>query len=167
MASAGAILVPERDKIFTTLTVEHNLSVVRQPVSRAELADTLRYFAELEHRRHVRGGYLSGGERQMLALAAALLCRPRLLLVDELSLGLAPQVVERLLRVLADLRATLGLSILVVEQNATVALDLADYAYVLAGGRLVLEGPSAALAASARLAEHYLGQAEHRLADVS
>jgi branched-chain amino acid transport system ATP-binding protein len=101
---------------------------------------------------------LSGGERQMLALAGALVCRPQLLLVDELSLGLAPVVVEELIGSLARIRRELGMTIVIVEQSAAIALDIADYGYVLENGRVVLDGDGARLRAHGDIQEFYLGQ---------
>jgi branched-chain amino acid transport system ATP-binding protein len=104
------------------------------------------------------GGLLSGGERQMLALASALVCRPELLLVDELSLGLAPVVVEDLLRRLGEIRRALGITILLVEQSATVALAIADYGYVMENGRVVLDGSAERLRSHPDIQEFYLGR---------
>jgi len=151
-ARAGVVLVPERDKLFTTLTVEQNLAISRGTPDRA-----FELFPQLAQRRRVLSGYLSGGERQMLALACALQCAPRVLLVDELSLGLAPIVLERLLRTLADLRRQLGLTIVLVEQNATAALEVADYAYVLVNGRVAAHAPAVELAHDPRVQSLYLG----------
>src|SRR5262249_7412652 len=139
----GIVLVPERDKVFPNLTVAENLIV---PVPRGTAAIERRrrealvyqFFPQLGALRNRIGGLLSGGERPMLA--SALVCRPELLLVDELSLGLAPVVVEDLLRRLAEIRRELGITILIVEQSATVALDIADYGYVMENGRIVLDG---------------------------
>jgi branched-chain amino acid transport system ATP-binding protein len=102
-------------------------------------------------------GTLSGGERQMLAIGRAIMGQPRMLMLDEPSLGLAPLIVRELFKILEQLRQT-GVSILLVEQNATAALALADYAYVLETGDLVLEGPAAELASDPRVAQTYLGQ---------
>jgi branched-chain amino acid transport system ATP-binding protein len=106
------------------------------------------------------GGLLSGGERQMLAIAAALMCRPRLLLIDELSLGLAPVMVESLIGSLAAIRGELGIAILLVEQSAVVALQIADYAYVMENGRIVLDGDGERLKGHKDVQEFYLGQAK-------
>jgi branched-chain amino acid transport system ATP-binding protein len=156
------VLVPERDKVFPNLTVAENLVV---PVPRGIAAIERRrrealvyqFFPQLGALRNRIGGLLSGGERQMLALASALVCRPELLLVDELSLGLAPVVVEDLLRRLAEIRRELGITILIVEQSATVALDIADYGYVMENGRIVLDGTAERLRSHPDIQEFYLG----------
>jgi branched-chain amino acid transport system permease protein len=161
-ARAGVVLVPERDKIFSTLTVEQNLAVTSASAPSHLLESTLRHFPVLAERRRMLAGYLSGGERQMLALACALLCQPRVLLVDELSLGLAPGLVRRLLRTLDDLRRELGLAVVLVEQNASAALAVADYAYVLSGCRVVKHGQADALARDSDVESVYLGLDERR-----
>jgi branched-chain amino acid transport system ATP-binding protein len=163
IARRGIVLVPERDKLFPNLTVTENLAVPVPPhTSAAERrhreALVYEFFPRLADLRSRIGGLLSGGERQMLALASALVCRPELLLVDELSLGLAPVVVEDLARRVADIRRELGISILLVEQNAAVALSVADYGYVMENGRIVLDGDAARLSAHADIQEFYLGQ---------
>ena len=159
----GITLVPEREKIFETLTVEENLeSCVFAPgnralTRRAVLDQVFHYFPILSERRRQVAGYLSGGERQMLAIGNALLCAPQLLLVDELSLGLAPLVARQLLEILQRLRAELGLTILLVEQNAAAALQIADYGYVMEHGRIVYEGTASRLLEHADIREFYLG----------
>ena len=160
----GVVLVPEREKVFPNLTVAENLSVsVARAATVAERRhdeDRIYYFfprlAEL--RQHI-GGLLSGGERQMMAIAGALMCRPKLLLVDELSLGLAPVVVEDLTRRLMAIRDEMGIAILLVEQSAAVALEIADYAYVMENGRIVLDGDRERLKSHQDVQEFYLGQA--------
>jgi branched-chain amino acid transport system ATP-binding protein len=152
------VLVPERDKVFETLTVQENLAALvpgpRRLVSQQQVFE---YFPVLAERRRQLAGYLSGGERQMLALATALLCQPRLLLVDELSLGLAPMVVETLMRLVARLRDELGLAVLLVEQNAAAALGIADAGYVIEHGRIVYDGSVQRLLAHEDIREFYLG----------
>ena len=117
------------------------------------------FFPRLAELRQRVGGLLSGGERQMLAIAGALMCRPKLLLIDELSLGLAPVVVEELTRRLMAIRDEMGIAILLVEQSAAVALEIADYAYVMENGRIVLDGDRERLKSHQDVQEFYLGQA--------
>ena len=158
VARRGLVLVPERDKVFETLTVQENLTALvpgpRRLVSHAQIFD---YFPVLAERRRQLAGYLSGGERQMLALATALLCQPAMLLVDELSLGLAPRVVELLMQLVARLRDELGLAVLLVEQNAAAALSIADAGYVIEHGRIVYDGSVERLLAHEDIREFYLG----------
>ena len=116
------------------------------------------FFPRLADLRHRIAGLLSGGERQMLAIASALVCRPELLLVDELSLGLAPVVVDELMARLVEIKRELGITVMLVEQNAAVALDVADYSYVLENGRIVLDGDKARLTNHPDIQEFYLGQ---------
>jgi branched-chain amino acid transport system ATP-binding protein len=159
----GISLVPEREKVFPNLTVAENLSV---SVARAATVAERRhdedriyhFFPRLAQLRQRVGGLLSGGERQMMAIAGALMCRPKLLLVDELSLGLAPVVVEDLTRRLMAVRDEMGIAILMVEQNAAVALEIADYAYVMENGRIVLDGNRERLKSHQDVQEFYLGQ---------
>jgi branched-chain amino acid transport system ATP-binding protein len=158
----GIVLVPERDKVFPNLTVAENLiAPMPRGTSLAEhrRRETLVYqfFPRLGELKSRIGGLLSGGERQMLALASAIVCRPELLLVDELSLGLAPVVVEDLLRRLIEIRRELGITILIVEQSATVALEIADYGYVMENGRIVLDGTAERLRSHPDIQEFYLG----------
>jgi branched-chain amino acid transport system ATP-binding protein len=161
-AARGIVLVPERDKVFPNLTVAENLAVAAP--ARAGLAARRRlearayqFFPNLQNLRSRLAGLLSGGERQMLALASAIICEPKLLLVDELSLGLAPAVVEDLARRLSAIRQELGIAVLVVEQNAAVGLAMADYAYVLENGRVVIDGPAAELRGRREIQDSYLG----------
>ena len=154
----GLVLVPERDKVFETLTVQENLAaLVSGPRRLVSEQQVFEYFPVLAERRRQLAGYLSGGERQMLALATALLCQPRLLLVDELSLGLAPMIVERLMQLVARLRDELGLAVLLVEQNAAAALGIADAGYVIEHGRIVYDGSVQRLLAHEDIREFYLG----------
>ena len=159
----GIVLVPERDKVFPNLTVAENLiAPIPRGTSLAERrrreALVYQFFPQLGGLEHRIGGLLSGGERQMLALASAIVCRPELLLVDELSLGLAPVVVEDLLRRLIEIRRELGITILMVEQSATVALEIADYGYVMENGRIVLDGTAGRLRSHSDIQEFYLGR---------
>lgn len=160
---AGLCLVPERRELFGGLSVEDNLRLgaftrLRSGSSAisADLKSVYRRFPRLQERRAQLASTLSGGERQMLALGRALMGRPRLLMLDEPSLGLAPLIVREIFQVIVDLRR-IGVSILLVEQNARAALKIADYGYVLETGKVMLEGPSAGIAANPRVLETYLG----------
>ncbi|MBW4090886.1 MAG: ABC transporter ATP-binding protein [Proteobacteria bacterium] len=164
MVAAGALLVPESRALFTDMSVEDNLLLgflrrrrAGERDVRGAMAEVFAIFPRLAERRRQLAGTLSGGERQMLALGRALMGGPRLLLLDEPSLGLAPLIVREIFRVLAELRGR-GLSILLVEQNVRAALQISDYGYVLELGQVVAEGPSATLAADPRVVETYLGQ---------
>ncbi len=156
----GIILVPERDKVFETLNVDVNLSVpssIKKKHGKTNKEQIYEYFPALKRRMKSLAGFLSGGERQMLAIGQALLCSPKILLVDELSLGLSPLIVEGLLNILLKIRNQLDLSILLVEQNAAAALSIADHAAVMENGRIVLDGTPEKLSAHEDVREFYLG----------
>ena len=160
-AARGLVLVPEGRQLFTEMTVEENLEMgaftQRGRVRYAQSLDQVyTLFPRLKERRRQRAGTFSGGEQQMLAIARGLMADPALLIIDELSLGLAPVVVQQLAATLRTLKAA-GMSILLVEQNAHLALALSDHAYVIAGGRLFSQGASAAIAADSHIREAYLG----------
>ena len=164
----GLVLVPEKRELFGAMTVEDNLvlgafSRLRKKGTDvpASLKDVYRRFPRLQERRAQYAATLSGGERQMLALGRALMGHPRVLMLDEPSLGLAPIVVRDIFHIISELRAT-GVSILLVEQNARAALQVADYGYVLETGEQVLEGAGAELAENPRIVETYLGLAGKR-----
>jgi branched-chain amino acid transport system ATP-binding protein len=157
VTALGIALVPERSKVFENLTVEENLAAVVPRQGGARAAAVYELFPPLARLRRREAGYLSGGERQMLAIGSALACAPDLLLVDELSQGLAPRVVEELIARLLAIRVELGMTILLVEQNAQVALEVADYGYVMENGRIVLDGTPARLRAHDDVREFYLG----------
>lgn len=159
----GIALVPERRELFADMTVTDNLLLgsfrryrarERDPLDQLDWIYSL--FPRLEERSSQLAGTLSGGERQMLAVGRALMGKPRLLMLDEPSMGLAPLIVRDMLEVIGGLRKH-GVSTLLVEQNARAALALADYAYVLENGRIVLEGPAAELARNPRIAQSYMG----------
>lgn len=162
----GIVLVPERDKVFPNLSVVENLAAsvpATSAAKRKRLEELVfQFFPKLHELRGRAAGLLSGGERQMLALASALVCGPQLLLVDELSLGLAPVVVEDLAQRLLEIRKTLGITILLVEQNAAIALSVADRGYVLENGRVVLDGDAQRLKNHPDIQEFYLGGAGER-----
>ena len=160
----GLVLVPEKRDLFASMTVADNLELgafARARRGDRDIARTLDEvylrFPRLQERRTQLAGTLSGGERQMLALGRALMSKPRLLMLDEPSLGLAPLVVREIFNIVSALKAT-GVSILLVEQNARAALQVSDYGYVLETGELALEGPSMELASNPKVAATYLGQ---------
>lgn len=158
----GVAHCPEGRQVFGGMTVEENLRLggyLRRDGLRDDLAAMAALFPLLGERRRELAGRLSGGEQMMLAIARALMSRPRLLLLDEPSLGLAPQMVERIFEVIADIRDR-GTTVLLVEQNAAMALDVADRAYVIETGAVAIEGEAAALASDPRVREAYLGLGE-------
>ena len=156
----GMALVPERRELFGSMTVDDNLVLGGFRTTAAERAQSLAQvfarFPRLQERRRQLAGTLSGGERQMLAMGRALMGRPRLLMLDEPSLGLAPLIVRDIFEIIVGLRKT-GVSILLVEQNARAALQVADHAYVMELGEITARGPAAELAADPRIVESYLG----------
>lgn len=166
----GLALVPETRDLFATMSVADNLRLGgyrhrNEPAAmrKRDLDAAYAMFPRLAERRTQLAGLLSGGERQMLAMARALMGRPRLLMLDEPSLGLAPLIVRDIFRTIAQLRDQ-GVSVLLVEQNARAALALSAHASVLEGGRVTLAGPSASLAADPRVTEMYLDAAPARMA---
>ena len=161
----GLALVPEKRELFGSMPVEDNLVLggyramkLRLPNWRSELARVYALFPRLQERRSQLAGTLSGGERQMLAVGRALMSRPKLLMLDEPSLGLAPLVVREIFRTIDALRSQ-GVSILLIEQNARAALEVADQAYVLETGAFSLQGAARDLAGDPRVIETYLGAA--------
>jgi branched-chain amino acid transport system ATP-binding protein len=159
ITARGVVLVPERSKVFENLTVAENLGAAQRAGADARrlAARAYEFFPRLAELRRREAGFLSGGERQMLAIASALMCAPDLLLVDELSQGLAPLLVEQLMERLQHIRRELGMTVLLVEQNARMALDVADYGYVMENGRVVFDGTPERLRSHADVAEFYLG----------
>ncbi|HWW48310.1 MAG TPA: ABC transporter ATP-binding protein [Xanthobacteraceae bacterium] len=159
----GLGLIPEKRELFGPMSVEDNLRLGafdrwRQGARDldASLEDIFEAFPRLRERRRQEAGTLSGGERQMLAMGRALMAKPRLLMMDEPSLGLAPLIIKEIFRLIAGLRER-GVSVLLVEQNARAAMSIADYGYVMETGEFVLEGPTAELARNDRVIETYLG----------
>ena len=168
LVARGMTLVPEKRELFGEMTVEDNLLLGAFQRYRSgerdhatTMAEVYALFPRLKDRRVQLAGTLSGGERQMLAVGRALMARPRLLMLDEPSLGLAPLIVREIFHIIVELRRR-GVSILLVEQNARAALQIADHAYVLETGECVLDGPAAALASDPRVIESYLGLGGNR-----
>jgi branched-chain amino acid transport system ATP-binding protein len=158
----GVAHVPDGRGTFTGLTTEENLRMgacTRRDRAgvRADFERYYEYFPRLKERRHQQAGTLSGGEQQMLAIARALMLRPRLLLMDEPSFGLAPKVVQDIFRIMERVRKEQQVAILLVEQNASLALALADHAYLLETGRIVLAGPAASVRNNEAVRDAYLG----------
>ena len=154
--------VPEGRGTFTTITVEENLKVAAfTRRDKAEIARDLEmvfeYFPRLKERLQQQAGTLSGGEQQMLAVARALMLKPRLMLLDEPSFGLAPLIVQEIFRIMRRINKEGGVSMLLVEQNAGLALDLADTAYVLETGKVVMSGPSEVIKNDENIRKSYLG----------
>jgi len=165
LSRRGIVLVPERDKVFETLNVEENLlfNVPLRERGGSALDQVYSYFPRLAERRTQTAGYMSGGEKQMLAIGMALLCNPTLLLLDELSLGLAPIIIRDLMATMKRMNQDLGLTILLVEQNAMAAFAISDYGYVMEGGRVVYTGKVDELLAHQDIKEFYLGGGDRQL----
>jgi branched-chain amino acid transport system ATP-binding protein len=145
IARLGVVHVPEDRSLFTQLTVAENLRMGGRSRDRAMMNEVFEFFPELEPLQGRRAGLLSGGEQQMLTVGRALLQRPKLLLVDEMSLGLAPIIVQRLLPILRDVAQQTGAGVLFVEQHVHLALEVADRGYVMQRGKIALSGPAAEL----------------------
>ena len=163
MVARGMTLVPEKRELFGEMSVEDNLTLgafQRYRMGKRDQAQTLEevyaLFPRLKERRDQAAGTMSGGERQMLAVGRALMAKPKLLMLDEPSLGLAPLIIREIFRIVSGLRE-MGVSVLLVEQNARAALQVADFGYVLETGEISLEGPSKELANDPRVIEAYLG----------
>ncbi|HEV8676287.1 MAG TPA: ABC transporter ATP-binding protein [Methylomirabilota bacterium] len=161
----GLVQVFEGRRVFEHLTTEENLvagaHVQREGRRVAEgIQRVYEYFPRLAERRGIRAGYLSGGEQQMLVIGRALMCEPRVMLLDEPSLGLAPMLVEEIFGIVQRLTRERALTVLLVEQNAALALAIAEHGYVMENGRIVLDGPAASLRENPDIKEFYLGLTE-------
>ena len=162
VVARGVVQVFEGRRVFASLTVEENLivgahTVKSKSVLREGMELVYEFFPRLRERRRQQSGYLSGGEQQMLAIGRALISNPRVILLDEPSLGLAPMVVEEIFEIVGRLTAARQLTVLLVEQNAELALETASYGYVLENGRIVLEGDAAQLRENDDVKQFYLG----------
>lgn len=163
LVTRGMVQVMEGRHCFSHLTIEENLltGAYTQPLSRADLKAALErvyhYFPRLKARRSSQAGYTSGGEQQMTAIGRALMAKPTMILLDEPSMGLAPQIVEEIFEIVCNLNRDEQVSILLAEQNTMVALRHAHYGYILENGRVVMDGEAAALAANEDVKEFYLG----------
>jgi branched-chain amino acid transport system ATP-binding protein len=157
----GVVQVPEGRRVFAALTIDENLLMGGYTRTTAQAREArervFALFPRLAERRDQIAGYMSGGEQQMLAIGRALMTNPTLLALDEPSLGLAPLIIDRIYEVIAQLRHDFGVTVLLVEQNAQRALDIADYGYILENGRVVLDGPARKLARNEDVQEFYLG----------
>ena len=163
LVTRGCIQVMEGRHVFEHLTVEENLltGAYTRKTGRSEIAEELEktysYFPRLKERRTSQAGYTSGGEQQMLALGRALMSKPKMILLDEPSMGLAPQLVEEIFEIVKDLNQREGVSFLLAEQNTNIALRYADYGYVLENGRIVMDGEGVELRENEDVKEFYLG----------
>jgi branched-chain amino acid transport system ATP-binding protein len=163
LVALGMVQVMEGRHCFAHLTVEENLvsGAYSRPIKGAELQNELEkiyaYFPRLKVRRSSLAGYTSGGEQQMIAIGRAMMAKPSMLLLDEPSMGLAPQIVAEIFEIIRDLNQKEGVSILLAEQNTNVALKYADYGYILESGRIMMDGPAKALAENKDVKEFYLG----------
>ena len=161
LVEQGIVQVFEGRQVFEHLTAEENLiaggHIVSTPVMQRNLEMVYEYFPRVHERRDVQAGYLSGGEQQMLVIARALMSDPKMIMLDEPSLGLAPMIIEEIFGIIKRLNDEEKRTFLVVEQNATLALNLAHYGYVMENGAIVLEGEAASLRENADIKEFYLG----------
>ncbi|RJF69042.1 ABC transporter ATP-binding protein [Deinococcus cavernae] len=164
VVKSGVVQVPEGRRVFKHLSVEENLragAILGRGNWRDDLERMYSYFPKLAMMKDKQAGYTSGGEQQMLAIGRALMAHPKVLLLDEPSLGIAPLLVQEIFENVRRINKDTGVSVLVVEQNANVALRNSDYGYVMEGGRIVMEGASAELASNPDVKEFYLGVTEH------
>jgi branched-chain amino acid transport system ATP-binding protein len=162
MVKRGIVQVFEGRRVFEHLTTEENLIAgahvqTDRRVVNDGIARVYEYFPRLKERRGVQAGYLSGGEQQMLVIGRALMANPHVMLLDEPSLGLAPMLVEEIFEIVQQLNRKEKLTVLLVEQNAALALTIAEHGYVMENGRIVLDGPAASLVENADIKEFYLG----------
>ncbi|MEM1346051.1 MAG: ABC transporter ATP-binding protein [Pseudomonadota bacterium] len=163
LVGMGMVQVMEGRMCFGHLTVEENLiaGAYARDLTKAQVREELdrvyAYFPRLKERRRSQAGYTSGGEQQMCAIGRAMMAKPRMLLLDEPSMGLAPQIVAEIFEIVRDLNQKEGVSILLAEQNTSVALKYADYGYILESGRIMLDGPAKVLADNPDVREFYLG----------
>jgi branched-chain amino acid transport system ATP-binding protein len=165
IAGLGIVQVIEGRRVFEHLTAEENLRVGAHLRSngaglRQGLEAVYRYFPRLKDRRHIQAGYLSGGEQQMIVIGRALMARPRVMLLDEPSMGLAPMLIKEIFEIIRRLNREEGISILLVEQNVKLALATAPYAYVLENGHVVMDGPAEKLRENPDIRDFYLGLTE-------
>ena len=165
VVARGILQVPEGRRVFAELTVEENIIIGSYSLENRKKFSgykdlTLRYFPILKERDSQRAGYLSGGEQQMLVIARALMAEPKLIMMDEPSLGLAPLVVNEIFKIIGQINSEENVAILLVEQNANVALAIAHHGYILENGRVVMEGPGKILREDRDIREFYLGLTE-------
>ncbi len=166
LVRAGLFHVMEGRRIFPDLTVDENLVAATYALegrsgSKPDFDVVFEYFPRLRERRRNIAGYMSGGEQQMLAIGRALIAQPKLILMDEPSLGLSPILVEEIFGIIARINAEQGVSVLLVEQNAAIAMAVADYGYIMENGKIVIDGPAEKLTADRDVREFYLGMGSH------
>ena len=162
IVSTGVTLVPEGRRVFANLTVEENLRIgayLRKDSIKEDMEEVYKLFPRLKEREWQLAGTLSGGEQQMLAVGRALMAKPKLVMMDEPSLGLAPLVVKGIFEIIKEINKQ-GITVLLIEQNANMALKTADWAYVMQTGSILMQGPGAELAANEEVKAAYLGTAK-------
>ncbi|MEB3774342.1 MAG: ABC transporter ATP-binding protein [Desulfurococcales archaeon] len=164
IAKLGIVYVAEGRRIFRELTVQENIDAVSYAWgNKVDPGIVYDYFPRLKARRNTRAGYLSGGEQQMLAIGLALLAKPKLMLLDEPSLGLAPKIVSQVYESIKTMHDNEGITMLLADQNAVKALEIADYGYIMENGRIVTEGPAEVLREDKDVKEFYLGMGSHKI----